>query len=69
MTASLGASGAIWSREAGDLWQRGAGLGWELLFFTALLTWGHLGGTGSFNPLPWVSRFLRVVFYAYTKEL
>lgn len=56
-------------RRGGFLLQRGAGLGWELLFFTAFITWGHFGGTGCLNLLPWVFRFLYVVFYAYTEEL
>lgn len=53
-------------RGRGSLWWSGAGLGWELLFLTALVTWGHFG---SLNLLPWVFRFLCVVFYVYTKEL
>lgn len=56
-------------RRRGFLQQRGAGLGWELLFFSALVTWGHFGGTCFLNLLPWVFSFLYVVFYASTKEL
>lgn len=57
------------AEKQGSLWLRAAGLGWGLLFFTALITWGHFGDTSCLNLLPWFFRFLCVVFYEYTKEL